>query len=138
MTVSNLPIFPQTFTSISVANTAGANTQNVVQGGVNGTKVDSIVIASTDTIDHALLFSMNVSGTLTALANVNIPANSGNLITLPVTLFANNEFSPWLISDAAGNKYLLLANSSCSLVCASNSVNSSGKVVAVSGFAENY
>lgn len=132
MALSFQPFFPQSLQSISVANVAVTTTSNVVQGGAQGTKVEAIVITNTDTIDHALLFSLNVSGTLTAIANVNIPANTGNVSVPAINLFANNGFA-YLPQDANGNKYLYLANASCSLVCSANSANGTGKVVAVSG-----
>jgi hypothetical protein len=132
MALNFQPFFPQSLQSVSVANVAVTTTSNVVQGGVNGTKIEALVITNTDTIDHALLFSLNVAGTLTAIANVNVPANSGNLTVLPVNLFANNNFV-YLPQDANGNKYFYLANASCSLVCSANSANATGKVVAVSG-----
>jgi hypothetical protein len=133
MSSSFQPFFPQALQSISVANAAVTTTSNVVQGGANnGTKIETITITSTDTIDHSLLFSLNVAGVLTAIANVNIPANSGNGVVASVNLFANNYFS-YLPQDVNGNKYMYIANASCSLVCSSNSANGAGKVVAVSG-----
>lgn len=132
MAFSFQPFFPQSLLSVSVANVAVTTTSNVVQGGVNGSKVECIVLTNTDTTDHSLLFSLNVAGTLTAIANVNIPANSGNGVISSLALFSNNQFA-FLPQDANGNKYLYLANNSCSLVCSSNTANATGKVVAVSG-----
>lgn len=137
MALSNFPYFPQSITTISVGNVATQTVQNVVQGGVNGSKVEAIVLTSNDTVDHALAWSLNVSGVLTLLANVNVPANSGNLTTPPVVLFQNTEFS-FLNVDPMGNKFLLLANTACSLVCNANSKNSTAAAVSVSGQAENY
>ena len=134
MSLSFQPFFPQSLQTVSVANVAVTTTSNVVQGGANGTKIEALVITNNDTIDHALLFSLNVAGTLTPVANVNVPANTGNVSNPPLSLFDNSGFS-WLPQDMNGNQYLYLANVSCSLVCSSNSANSAGKVVSVSGHA---
>lgn len=135
MATSSNPFFPQTLQTISVANAAVLTTSNVVQGGVNGTKVEFLIAVNTDTIDHAMLFSANVSGVLTPMANVNVPANSGNVSLAAVNLFNSFTFLP---QDANGNKYMYLANASCSLVCSANSANATGKVVAITGQAAVY
>lgn len=131
MAVSNLPIFPQSWQDIQVANLTTA-TANVVQGGVNGTRIDVILLTNTDTTDGSILFSLNVAGTLTPLANVNVPANSGNGVVNTVSLFANNQFAG-LPVDAAGNRFIYISNASCSLVASANVNRASGKVLAISG-----
>lgn len=136
MAVSNLPIFPQSWQDFQLANATTA-TANVIVGGVNGSRVDFILITNTDTVDHSLLVSMNVAGTLTPLANVNIPANSGNGVINTVSLFANNQFAG-LPVDAAGNRFLYLSNGSCGLTVSNNVNPASAKVVALSGQASVY
>lgn len=135
--MANLPLFPGSVRSIAVANVSLTTTQNVVQGGANGTILQALTISSNDTIDHSLNFSMNVGGVLAAFANVNIPANSGNGIVSSVNLFANNGFA-FLPNDPVGNKYLYLANVACSLVASSNSLNGAAKVVSVVGIAGDF
>src|SRR6266853_2590781 len=108
------PFFPANLQTIALANVGLTTTQNVVTGGANGTKIESLVITNTDTIDHALLFTMNVAGVLANVCNINVPANTGNLQTLPLNLFANTNLA-FLPQDASGNKYMYLANGSCSL-----------------------
>jgi hypothetical protein len=135
--MSNLPIFPVSFRSIAIANVAATSTQNVVQGGANGTIIQALTITSNDTIDHALSFSINVAGVLAPIGNVNVSANSGNGVVSSVNLLANNYFS-YLPLDPVGNRYIYLANSSVSLVVSANSVNSSGKIVSVSGQGGDY
>jgi hypothetical protein len=127
------PFFPQSLQSISLANVAGANIQNVVQGGTNGTKIESLIISSNDSIDHALAFSLNVSGVYSFLCNVLISQNVGNSVgNIAFNLLGNTNFG-FLPQDPNGNKYIYLANAACSLVVASNSLNSTAKVVTVSG-----
>lgn len=138
MAVTNLPIFPQTLQSIALANTLTTSVSNIAVGGVNGTKLESLVVVSTDTIDHAITIAMNVAGVLANVANVNIPAGSGaTLGVLPVTLFSNNQFN-FLPQDSNGNKYLYLANGSCGITWVSNSALTSAKAVSIAGQASQY
>lgn len=133
MAFSFQPFFPAGLQSIALANGVSTTTANIVQGGVNGTKIESLVITNTDTIDHALTIAINVASAITNVANVNIPAGAGSTLgVLPVNLFANNQFA-FLPQDANGNKYLYLANVASSIVFTSNSVISTGKALGVGG-----
>jgi hypothetical protein len=133
MAFSFQPFFPQSVQSISLANTLTTSVSNVVVGGVNGTKIEALVVTSTDTIDHAITIAINTAGVLANVANVNIPAGSGaTLGVLPVNLFANNQFA-FLPQDANGNKYLYLANASCGITWISNSAVASAKAVGIGG-----
>lgn len=137
MAFSFQPFFPQSLVSVLVANVAVTTTTNVVTGGVNGTKIEALILNSTDTIDHNLTFAINVSGTYANIGSILVPANTGNVNVLPISVFANAAFA-FLPQDPNGNKYLYLANASCSLVATSNSVNGTAKVVSVTGHAANY
>jgi len=137
MSLSFQPFFPASLVQVLVANVAGGTTANVVQGGTNGTKVESLVLSSTDTIDHLLTFAINVSGTYANVATILCPANTGNQNLVSISVLANGSFA-FCPSDANGNRYLYLANDTCSLVVTSNSVNSTGKVVSVTGQAANF
>lgn len=133
MVLSFQPFFPQSLQDIALANTLTTSVSNVVVGGVNGTKIESLIIVSTDTIDHAVTFAMNVNGVLANVANVNVPAGSGaTLGVLPVNVFANNQFS-FLPQDANGNKYLYIANAACGLTWTTNTAVASAKSVGISG-----
>jgi hypothetical protein len=135
MVQSFQPFFPQSLLSIALANSITTSLVNVAIGGANGTKIEDIIITSTDTIDHALTIGVNVGGTVANVANVNIPAGSGTAVGTPgVNLFANANFA-WLPQDANGNKYLYLANAIVSLVMVSNSAIASGKALGISGSA---
>jgi hypothetical protein len=127
MAFSFQPFFPQALKT-AVLQYQGTSTSNLVQGGTNGTKVESISVTNTDTIDHAILISMNVSGTLYAVANVNIPANTGNVSVATLALLSNTAFS-YLPLDVNGNRYMYLANAACALTVSANSANGTGKVL---------
>lgn len=133
MVQSFQPFFPQSLQSIALANSITTSLVNVAIGGANGTKIEDLVITSTDTIDHALTVGINVAGVVANVANVNLPAGTGTGISSPpLNLFANAQFA-FLPQDANGNKYLYLANATVSLVIVSNSAIASGKAVGISG-----
>src|ERR1039457_3909749 len=138
MAFSYQPFFPQTIQTIALANSLTTTISNIAVGGVNGTKIELLEITSTDTIDHAVTFAMNVNGALANVANVNIPAGSGaTLGTLPVNVFANNQFG-FLPQDPNGNRYLYIANASCGITWVSNSAVASAKAVGVFGQAAQF
>lgn len=137
MAFSFQPFFPQSLVQVYLANASVTTTSNVVQGGTNGTKVETILISSTDTIDHLLTFAINVSGTYANVGVILVPANTGNVNNMAISAFANAAFN-FLPQDPNGNRYLYLANAACSLVVTSNSVNSTGKVVSLVGQGANY
>jgi hypothetical protein len=137
---NNLPIFPAVLVSYGVINVAITTATNVVVGGLSGTKVESMVASSNDTIDHLITLSSNVNGTLFEIGSVLVAANTGNLVTSQngINFMTSNAFS-FLPKDSNGNPYIYLANGACGVVAKSNTLNSAtGGVVSVSGQASNY
>jgi hypothetical protein len=135
MTLSFSPFFPQSIINYGLANAACTAQQNVVVGGVNGTKVETMVATSNDTIDHLLTFSLNISGTLYQVGSVLVAANTGNLTANQngINILASNAF-PFLPQDPNGNKYIYLSNAACSISVKANSVsNNALGFVSVSG-----
>ena len=73
------PIFPQTVKNY-VAQILPADTttkKTLVTGATNGTKIESITVASTDTSARDLLLYLTVSAVDYLLGTVAIPINSG-------------------------------------------------------------
>lgn len=135
MALSFQPFFPQSLQNYALANAACTASQNVIVGGVNGTKVETLLASSNDTVDHLLTFSMNISGVNYMLGSALVAANTGNLVANQngVNLLSGNVFLN-LPQDPNGNKYLYIANGACGLTVKSNSINSAtGGVVSLSG-----
>lgn len=135
MALSFQPFFPQSLQNFALANAAVTSTQNVIVGGVNGTKVETLLATSNDTVDHLLSFSINIGGTNYLLGTALVAANTGNLVGNQngTNLFSGNVFLN-LPQDPNGNKYLYIANGSCGLTVKSNSANAAtGGVVSISG-----
>lgn len=115
------PIFPQTIKNY-VAQILPADTttlKTLVTGATNGTKVEMINIASTDTSARDVQFWLDVSGTTYLMTTLSIPANSGNTnALLPqgllASLVATSPYLPFFQFplDSNGNRYLYIASGS--------------------------
>jgi hypothetical protein len=132
MALSFSPFFPQSLKAgvLNIANTNGTATLNVVVGGTNGSKIEAINASSNDSIDHALTLSMNAVGVLYLIGVINVPANSGNLLTSTVNVLGNSKLQSWPL-DVNGNRYIYLPNAACSLVVSSNSALQNVNVVSL-------
>jgi hypothetical protein len=113
------PIFPQTVKNYSAqilpADTTAKKT--LVTGATNGTKIEMINIASTDTAAKDVQFWMNNGSVDLLVATIAVPANSGNTNALAVQglLSSNNTtapFLPWFQFplDNNGNRYLMVSS----------------------------
>lgn len=119
MTVKATPIFPQTIKNY-VAQILPADTttkKTLVTGGVDGTKVEMINIASTDTAARDVQFFLNDGTTDYLMLTLAIPANSGNTNALVAQGFLSSSLTaapylPWFSFplDNNGNRYIYIAN----------------------------
>lgn len=112
MTGTATPIFPQTVKSYT-AQVLPADTttkKTLVTGATNGTKIESITVASTDTAARDLQLWLTVSAVDYLLATVSIPANSGNTNALPAVDILRSAQWPGLSYDASGNKMFYIAS----------------------------
>lgn len=106
------PVFPQTIKT-NVAQILPADTtslKTLVTPGANGTRVDNIIVSSTDTSAKDLQFVITVSATDYVVGTLSIPANSGFTNAVPlVSVFAHSQFIAFN-TDVNGNKHMYLAN----------------------------
>lgn len=109
------PIFPQLISNFSAVQILPADTttlKTIVTAGVNGSKVENILVQSTDTSAKDIQIVVSKGGTDFPLATISIPANSGNTnILMPISLF-QHAMLIGLNTDAYGNKYLYLGSGS--------------------------
>ena len=130
MAVTATPIFPQTVKS-NVAQILPADTttkKTLVTGGTNGSKVESITVASTDTTTRDLQFWMTISAVDYLLATVNIPVNSGNTNAIPAVDILRSAQWPGLSYDAMGNKILYVANGAVLKVACTTTVTAAKEI----------
>ena len=138
MSVSNLPIFPQTLTnwSVPLVNANGTSTIALVVGATNGSKVESIIATSNNASDLSLNLWVNLGLSDVLLASVLVPANSGgNTLVATVDVLGNSQV-PGVAQDPNGNQYLYIA-SGTTLKVSANTVGA-GKVLGVFASGGNY
>lgn len=106
------PIFPQTVKNF-VAKIVPADATNLVTlitGGVNGTRIDSIMVSSTDTAAKDLQFVLTVSAVDYIIATMTIPLTSGHVASVSAVDILRHARITGLALDAPGNKILLIAS----------------------------
>jgi hypothetical protein len=114
MAVTATPIFPQTITNglVQIANADAQNLKTIYTAGTNGSKIENILVSSTDSSARDVQFSIVASAVTYIIGTISIPANSGNTNALPVINVLGNSQIPSLSRDSNGNYYLYLSNGS--------------------------
>lgn len=113
--MTSTPVFPQTLGNKATAFLNGtgngvANKLTIYTAGANGSKVESIIVSSTDTSARDMVFLITISGTNYILTMISIPITAGLTNAIPcVDILRHTQF-PGLANDANGNRYLYLAN----------------------------
>ena len=111
MAVTSTPIFPQVisagFYQLVPADTTTLKT--LFTAGANGSRIDNILVTSTDTGSKDLQFVITYSAVDYVVGTLSIPALSGfTAAVVPVLVFNHANFSSYLGVDANGNKMLFL------------------------------
>src|SRR5579863_3216415 len=106
------PIFPQTPKNYvaQILNADASNVKTLVTGATNGTKVEAISVASTDTSARDVQLVLTISSVTYILTTVSIPATAGSVDSVPSVDILRNAQWPGLSYDANGNKILYVAN----------------------------
>ncbi len=65
----------------------GTNPKNIFTGVPTASRVDSVVLQNTDTIDHVVDIATGHASVTVGLCSVNVPAGAGTGTTPPVELF---------------------------------------------------
>jgi hypothetical protein len=110
MAVSNQPIFPVVIQTSAQTWVAADTTtlKTLVTAGANGTKIESLIITSTDTASRDLQFWLNDGTNSYLLGTVNAPISAGNTNAIPsVAAFLTTQL-PVLPYDSNSNRYLYL------------------------------
>lgn len=109
------PIFPQTVknfvqTFVNATGNGSAAALTLYAAGSNGSKVESLIVSSSDTSARDVTIAVLVSATLYVLTTISIPITAGLTNSAPcIDILRSTQF-PGLASDANGNKYLYLAS----------------------------
>lgn len=126
------PIFPQTVKNWvqSIANADGQTVKTLVTGGANGSKLESLIVSSSDSAARDFQLSMTVSSVSYVIGTITIPINAGTVNSAPSVDILRNAQLPGLAYDPNGNKYLYVASGSTLTVQALTTVTS-GKTLQI-------
>ena len=128
MAVTPTPIYPQTLknTATQITNATGTTITTIYTAGTNGSKVEKVLIASTNASAIDCLVYVTISATSYQLGQISIPATAGTLNTVPpVSLFDALTGSTPLFPvqyDNNGNRYMYLANGSTLSISAASAL----------------
>lgn len=139
MAVTSTPIYPQTIIStiVQLTNSSGTSASTLVTAGTNGTKIESIIVSSTDTSNRDLVININISSTNYQIAMVQIPLTSGTVNNVTSVNILGNAQIPGIARDSNGNAYLYLASGTLLTVAAGSTITS-GKVINIFAQGGNY
>ena len=134
------PIFPQTIrgASAQILNADGTTKKTLCAGGTNGTRIDAISVASTDTAARDLQLWMNNGSVDQLLCTVSIPINSGNANNVAAVDLLRSSFGPMLAYDANGNRVLYVPNGYTLKVAAATSVTATKQLDVLATAAGDY
>lgn len=105
----------------------------VYSGGVNGSKITSLIGVSAGTTSAFDVHYGIQSGSSLVyyLGTASVPVNSGIVSGTPAVSFLNTVISPGVALDSDGNPYVILPSSAWSLVCTSPATSSAWTTGAV-------
>jgi len=133
MAVTETPIFPQTVVNEiqKIENADGTSLKTLITAGADGTRIDAIILTSTDTSHRDLQLFITISGTDYLLATTTVQANSGNSNTIPsINLLASFNMVS-LAVEANGNKVLFLKSGAILKIKTTTTVTAAKEVVAL-------
>lgn len=111
MAVSNKPIYAKAINSgrVQILPATLSNFVTVLTPGADGSRVERILMTSTDTTARDVQFYVSVGGIDYLIGTVTLPANSGFVNSIPsLNALAHAQLSSALSSDNNGNRYLQL------------------------------
>ena len=133
MAGTSTPIFPQTVKNyaVAIANADGSTIKTICSGATNGTKIESLIVSSTDTSARDVTLYMTISSVNYILGTVSIPANSGNTNALVSIDILRNAQIPGLAYDSNSNKYLYVGSGTTLGIAALTTITSAKNIFAI-------
>ena len=112
MAVTSTPIYPQTIKNWAVQILPADTTtiKTIASGGTNGSVIEMLTVASTDTVARDLVFYLNDGTTNYQLFTINVPINAGNTNAIAAVAPFNSTLWSAVPFNNSGNKFIYLAN----------------------------
>lgn len=115
MAVQHAPIFPQTVSqgAVQILPADTTSLKTIYTGSTDGSRVDNLLITSTDTSAKDVQLVVTISGTDYVLGTISVPANTGfTNAVVSLNMFQHANMVNALNVDNNGNRYLFLASGS--------------------------
>jgi hypothetical protein len=141
MTVTATPVFPQAPKSYKIqilpADASGLKT--IATGGTNGTKINAIVVTSSDTVARNVTWGITTGGVFFPLGTISIPITAGqvDLTNVAVNLLDISK-TPGLPIDADSNPYIFLSSASDTLQIKSLTTVTAAKEIDITAFGADF
>jgi hypothetical protein len=114
-----------------IANADASNLKTVVTGAPNGSKVNSLTLASDDTAAREVQLGVTQNaGAFFPLGTVSVPITAGTVAATPAVNALNRTACPGLPLDSDGNPYLLLESGDTLQIKALTTVTATKKIYA--------
>lgn len=135
------PIYPQVFnqTVQTITDADTTTLKTVFTPGVSGSKLEHILVSSTDTSSRLVQLYLTVSSTDYLLGTVTVSANAGNTASIATVNLFNllGNFGQILDRDPAGNAFLYIAPNNSVKVATTTTVTTA-KVVTFIATGEDF
>lgn len=92
--------------AVAFANADGTTFKTLMTAGASGSRLDSLIASSTDTVSNVLQLAVTKSGVDYVIGEVTIPANAGTNGTVKSVAVLNSTDIPALAYTEAGALYL--------------------------------
>lgn len=115
---------------VQIANADASNQKTVYTAGANGSKVSSLIAASTDPAAHDVQISITNGGTAFPLGTISVAAGAGNSSGVTSANMLDPTRLVGLAYDSDGNPFIHLVSGDSLTVSALSTVNS-GKVITI-------
>lgn len=105
------PVYPQTLRNgvVQIVPADASTLKTVFTPGASGSKLDHVLITSTDTSARDIQFYLTISAVDYLLGTISIPANSGFTNSVSIVSLLDHTRMTGMLTDVNGNKFVILA-----------------------------
>jgi hypothetical protein len=130
LAVTATPIFPQAIRNavLTLTNSSGETITTLYTAGSNGSKIENLLVTSTDTSARDVSLYFVISSTDYLVGTVSIPATSGSADSVPTVNLLASANLPGFSRDANGNPYLYLGSTTTLAVGALTTITSGKQI----------
>lgn len=140
MATSSLPVLPQVLknSKVQILNADASGLKTIYTGGSNGTKITSVVAASTDTSSRDVQIGIERSSTFYILGTVTVPIGAGTVAGTPAVNLLDPTVIKGLPVDNDGQSYIFLADATDLLRAKALTTVTTAKEIDINSFGSDF